>query len=464
VGAYAPAIELTDTAGTPRKVTWGETGSAATVIYFFDPQSPECLLEMSFLDSLSQRGRDFGLAVFAVEARGRQPAEVSRALERYCTVYREPSFPVLPDPSFRTGRTYGVERIPVTFITESHGVILNRIEGYDHTAAVAVARRVEQLLRRERGFFTPELRGAGVTEAEERDAEAKLAAVASAKTAAPAADALGVGDRVPALEFSDTVGRTIRWAWGEEKAPPVRALAFLDGFSLASVAELAWLDGLMRRGRDAGLEVLAVDAAGMDAAALSAGLERYRRVHPELSFPVVLDPGGVVKGVFGAFEKLPLTYLIAPDGAIIHRQEGFSESEAPVMGAKIERAFVRAGRPFPAPRAGAGPAAGSAETPAPVDEEAPSIRRKREQDERFRSNIVQGDALFLSWEFERALPYYLAALEIQPKDLHALVRTAKILERLGQRQRALEHWERVLQVQPDNAEARERAGELRPPR
>jgi tetratricopeptide (TPR) repeat protein len=414
---------------------------------------------MSFLDALAQRGRDFGLAVYAVEARGRQPAEVSRSMERYCAVYREPSFPVLPDPSFRTGRTYGVERIPVTFVMESHGVVLNRIEGYDHTAAVALTRRLEQLLRRERGFFSAELREAGISEGEERAAEARLAAAAAAAAArksAPAPRALGTGDRAPEFEFTDLAGRTVRWSWGEGRAPLLRAVAFIEGFSLASIDELTWLDGLARRGRDAGLEALAIETGGMDAAALGAALERYRRYHPEPSFPVVVDGGGKLAGAFGPLERFPQTYLLAQDGTVIHRAEGFGTEEALLMTSKAERVFAQSGRPFPAARNAAGPAAGEVESPTPVDEEAPSIRRKREQDERHRSSIVQGDALFMAWEFERALPHYLAALEVQPKDLHALVRAAQILERLGQRQRALALWERVLALRPDHPEARER--------
>lgn len=459
VGAYAPAIEATDIAGVPRKVAWGDKASAATVVAFFDPQSPECLLELSFLDALLRRGRDFGLAVYAIEARGRQPAEVGRSLERYCSVYREPSFPVLPDPSFRVGRTYGVERVPATFVTESHGVILNRLEGYDHATAVVMARRLEQLLRRERGFFAPELREAGVTEAEEREAEARLAAAAAARQEAPSLRrALGTGDHAPDLEFTDLAGRVTRWSWGGEGTPLLRIVAFLAGFSVAAVDELTWLDGLARRGRDVGLEALAVEAGGMDAAALGAALERYRRYNSEPSFPVVVDAGGRLSAAFGGLEQLPQTFLLARDGAIIHRAEGFGAEQAALMAAKVERVFGQAGRPFPAAR-DAAPAAGSAEPP-PIDEEAPSIRKKREQDERFRSSVVQGDALFVAWEFERALPHYLAALELQPKDLHALVRAAQILERVGDRRRALGMWERVLAVEPRHAEARERVEAL----
>jgi predicted TPR repeat methyltransferase len=67
----------------------------------------------------------------------------------------------------------------------------------------------------------------------------------------------------------------------------------------------------------------------------------------------------------------------------------------------------------------------------------------------------------MAWEFERALASYLAALEAQPKDLHALVRAAQIHERRGEPGPALEFWERVLAVRPDHAEAAARVRELR---
>ncbi len=458
VGGYAPPLELVDLGGTARNVSWGEGAPAATVIFFFDPQSSSCLLEMSFLDALYLQARDFGLAVYAVEARGRQPAEVSRSMERYCAIYRDPAFPVLPDPAFRAGRTYGVDRIPVTYIAESHGVILNRIEGYDHGTAVAVARRLEQLLRRDRGFLSATLREAGVSETEEREAEARIATAAMASPA-PGARALGAGDRVPDLSFTDLAGRTGNWNWSGEPGKGLRIVAFFAGLTLASIEELNWLDTLARRGFDAGLEVMAVEAGGMDAAALRVALEKYRRYNPEPSFPVIPDQGGKLTQVFGPWEQLPQTYLVTTDGKVVYRAEGFSAGEGEIMTGKAERVYALAGRPFPPARS-----AGVTAAPPPVEEEAPSIRKAQEQDERYRSGIIQGDAAFMAWEFDRALSGYLRALEAQPKDVYALVRTAQIYERRGEVALALEYWERVLKVRPDHAEAASRVRELRPSR
>jgi tetratricopeptide (TPR) repeat protein len=461
VGSYAPPLELTDLGGTARKIDWGKDTPAATAVFFFDPQSSSCLLEMSFLDSLYLRARDLGLAVYAVETRGRQPAEVSRSLERFCTVYRDPSFPVLPDPAFRAGRTYGVERAPVTFIAESHGVILNRIEGYDHDAAVAIARRLEQLLRRERGFLSPALREAGVSELEEREAETRIAALAAPASAA-AGRPLDAGDRAPELEFTDITGRAGRWAWAGAAAQGLRIAAFFGGLSLESIEELSWLDSLARRGRDAGLEVLAVEAGGMDAAALKTAIEKYRRYHPDPSFPVAPDPGGTLTRAFGPWERLPQTYLLGGDGTIVHHTEGFSPDKAKILADKVERSYFLSGRPFPPARS-----TGVDDAPQPLEEEAPSIRNRqseRPKDERYRSSIVQADAAFMVWEFDRALSYYLEALQAEPKDLHALVRAAQICERRGEPDRALAFWERVLAVRPDHAEAARRVRELRPSR
>jgi tetratricopeptide (TPR) repeat protein len=456
VGSYAPPVDLSDLDGGPRNIAWGEGSPSATIVYFFDPLYSGCLLEMSFLDALYSSGHDFGLAVYAIEAKGRQPAEVSRSLERYCRIYRNPAFPILADPAFRAGRTYGAERVPVAFIMESHGVILNRVEGYALSDAVVIARRVEQLLRREKGFFSPVLRESGISEEEEKEIESRLAAASAARANTAATRSLGVGDHAPEFEFTGVAGSGGRWSWSNDAARVMRIVAFFGGLTLDSVAELSWLDALARRGHEAGLEVLAVESSGMDAPAVQALLEKYRRYNPEPSFPVVPDAGGKLARAFGPWDKLPQTYLLAGNGTVLYHAEGFSAGEAEIMSGKTERAFLLAGKPFPTARSD-----GATAAPAAIEEEAPSIRKRQDQDDRYRSAIVQADAAFMAWEFDRALTNYLAALAVQPKDLHALVRTAQIYERRGETGPALEYWQRVLGVRPDHAEAAGRVGELR---
>ncbi len=454
VGSYAPPIQSVDLGGTARNIVWGDGSPAATIVYFFDPQDSSSLLELSFLDVLYSRGRDYGLEIYAVEGRGRQPAEVVRSLERFCLVYHNPAFSIFADPAFRFSRTYGAERLPVAFIMESHGVILNRIEGYSPGDAVVIARRVEQLLRRERRFFSPALRESGVSEADEQEAEVRLAAAVAARAIIPAAQALDVGDHAPEFEFADVAGRAGRWSWSGTAALNVRVLAFFSVSSSSCIEELIWLEGLARRGRDAGLEVLAVEADGADAAAFKRAIDKNRRLNPDFSFPVVTDLDGKLARAFGPWDRLPQTYLLGGDQKVVYHAEGFSAREGEIMSDKVERSFLLAGRPLPPVRSDGTPGT-------PVEEEAPSLRIRQELDDRHRSAIVQGDAAFIAWEFDRALAHYQAALEVQPNDLHALVRAAQICERRGEPDPALRYWQRVLAVQQDHAEAAGRVKELR---
>jgi tetratricopeptide (TPR) repeat protein len=300
------------------------------------------------------------------------------------------------------------------------------------------------------------LRESGISETEEQEAEARLAAAVAARASATTVRALGAGDRAPEFEFTDLAGATGRWSWSGETARGLRIVVFIGGLSLESIEELTWLDALARRGRESGLEVLAVEAAGMGVAELQAVLQKYRRYNPDPSFPVVPDPGGKLARSFGPWEKLPQTYLLAGDGSIVYHAEGFDVAESEILAGKTERAYLLAGRPFPPVRSD-----GAATAPATVEEEAPSIRNRQSLDDRYRSAIVQGDAAFTGWEFDRALAQYLAALEVQPKDVHALVRVAQIFERRGEPAPALEYWQRVLAVRPDHAEAASRVRELR---
>lgn len=351
VGSHAPALELADCRGETRKVSWADKGPAATIVYFFDPQASESLLALSFLDGLHARARDFGLSVVAVEAKGRQPAEVSRAMERYCLVYRDPSFAVLPDPSFRAGRLYGVGRLPATFLMESHGVVLNRVEGYDHAVAVTLTRRVEQLLSRERGFFSSALRDAGVSTEEEREIQDRAeAAAGDAAVAAP--KPLAGGDRAPALDFADVAGKAGRWDW-PAGSDGLRVVFFWGGLGLASIEEMSWLDELAQRGLGSGLEILAVEATGLDGAAVQEAMARYRRFHPAPAFPVVADPARRLSALFGAGDPLPQTFLLGRDGAVIYRADRFDKEEAGILVQKIERALALLGRSLPPPRGGA---------------------------------------------------------------------------------------------------------------
>jgi tetratricopeptide (TPR) repeat protein len=432
------------------------------VLFFFDPQSPPCLMEMNFLDTLLTRARDFGLAVFAIESKGRAPADVNQAMERYCAIYRDPSFAMVPDPAFRLGAEFGVRQAPTTFLVGAGGAIALLQEGFDKLAAVELTRAVERALEHKPGGFSFALRNLGVTE----EGEAALMTQLAARDAAAerqrlegqqepaAAKALTTGDRTPAFDFVDLAGRSGRWDWPAPNAP-ARLLLLWSGLSVPDVQALAFLDGVYGAARDAGLEALAIEAGGLDTPGVHALLDRYRKFYPPLGFPVVADEGARFERLFGKVERSPRIYLVGSDGVVALSVSGFSDSQAEALTKEIERLLRAAGRYFAPLR----DTARALQAPIAI-EEAPSIQQRRERKDAVDLNLKQGDYAFFNGDWAKALPFYLRVFELDPRQVSVLVRVAQIYERLDDTAKARETWQRVIALQPDNAEARQRLKKL----
>jgi len=447
-GSQAPALTFKDCGGTSHSIDWSKGTPKAAVLFFFDPQSPPCLMEMSFLDTLHSRARDLGLAIFAIESKGRAPADVGQALERYCAIYRDPSLAMIPDPAFRLSRLFRVRQAPTTFLVDGSGSIALLREGFEKPIAVELARGIERVLGQKTGSFSFALRGLGVSEEGEAALTAQLAARGGeGEEAAP--KTLMAGDRVPALEFVDLAGRSARWEWPASGAP-ARVVILWSGLSVPDAQALAFLGRVHASAHDAGLGVLAVEAGGLDLQSVEELMERFRRFHPPLTFPVVADPGRRFEKFFGKSERSPRTYLVGADGVIVHETAGFSEDQAAALTKEIERLLREAGKTFPALDA----STGTLSAPSAPDE-APSIRQKREREDAINANLRQGDYAFFNGDWGKALPYYQRVIEVDPRQVSIMVRVAQIHEQLGDPAKARETWQRVLALQPDNAEARE---------
>jgi peroxiredoxin len=455
-GDKAPALTFKDCSGKSHSIDWSAGKPKAAVLFFFDPQSPPCLLEMNFLDTLLSRARDFGLAVFAIESRGRVPGDVTQSLERYCAIYRDPSFAMVPDPSFRLGSLFKVRQAPTTFLVDGSGAIVLLRESFEKATAVELTRGIERLLEQKVGFFSFALRGLGVSEEGEAALMAQLAARDDeGERAAP--KALMAGDRVPALEFVDIAGRGTRWEW-PATGTPARVVLLWGGLSVPDAEALAFLERIYAAAHDAGLDVLAVEDSGLDIPNVQELMDRYRRFHPPLSYPVVADPDARFDKLFGGGDRTPRTYLVGADGVIVRATAGFSEAQAAALTEDVERLLRKAGKNFPT----LGNAVGTSLAPAApsTPDEAPSIRQKRDREDAISANLRQGDYAFFNGNWGKALPYYLRVIEIDPKQVSVLVRVAQIHEQLGDPAKARETWERVLTLQADNAEARRQLEKL----
>jgi tetratricopeptide (TPR) repeat protein len=452
-GSKAPALNFKDCGGTSHSIDWSTGTPKAAVLFFFDPQSPPCLLEMTFLDALLARARDFGLAIFAIESKGRQAADVGQSLERYCAIYRDPTLAMIPDTTFRLGSLFKVRQAPTTFLVDGSGTIVLLREGFEKATAVELARGVERVLGQKTGFFSSALRNLAITEEGEAALMAKLSVPVEESEGAPP-KTLMVGDSVPALEFADLAGRSARWQW-PSAGTPVRVIFLWAGLSVTEAQALAFLERVYDAVHEAGLDVLAVEASGLDALKVAELMDRYRRFQPPLTFPVVADPAARFEKIFGKSERSPRMYLVGSDGVIVNETIGFSENQEAALTQEIERLLRKAGKNIPA----LGESARTRLAPSAADE-APSIRQKRERLDAINANLKQGDYAFYSGNWGKALPYYQRVIEIDPQQISVLVRVAQIYEGLGDPTKARETWMQVLALQPDNTTARDHLQKL----
>lgn len=454
VGSRAPVLTFKDCRGVSHSIDWSSGAPKAAVLFFFDPQSPPSLMEMTFFDTLLTRARDFGLAVYAIESKGRAPTDINQSLERYCALYRDPSFAMVPDPYFRLGALFGVRQAPTTFLVDGGGAIVALREGFERITAVEFTRAIELMLQREPGYFSFALRGLGVSEQGEAALLARLAARQSESDRA-GPKALLAGDRVPALEFADLHGRSSSWEWPAAGAP-ARLVLFWGGLSIPDIEALAFLGKIHPAARDAGLEIIAVATGGLDAVHVEELLDRYRKYHPPPPYPIVADPGARLGALFGGGDRTPRTYLVGADGVVVYETTGFSEGQAATLAGKIEDVLRSAGKTLPALGAStAGPLAPAAE------DVVPSIRQKQEHQDALDANLSRGDYFYYNGKWVEALSYYLRVLELDPRQVSVLVRVAQIYELTDDPAAARATWERVLTLRPDHAEARKHLLKLR---
>lgn len=445
----APSVQawtFTDLGGVQREVDWQGRDRRGVLVFFFDLKSPDSLLGMNYLDALLNRARDFGLSVIGVEATGRQAADVRSSLQGYAAVYRTPSFPVAADPEHAAAKRFDSQGAPTVLLIGEGGAIIARRPVFDLGTAVELTRRVEQLLGRNEGFFSPALRDLGLSEAKERllSARAEVSQRAGREEGAPA---LAWGDRLPAFEFTDTAGRVGRWAWSGQQV--IRVAFFWSGASAGAAGDLAFFQGVLARSGGKHLEVIAVEATGLGGGLLADILRDAVRTQPAPSFPVVPDPQARLVRLFGAGAILPQTFLVGGQGEVLYRADGLSPRTRAVLEEKIGRA-MRLGWPQPAQEARRGAAAGG------DGAEAPSVSRRLARDETLRFNLSQGDYFFSNGQHQRAVLFYQRYLELEPESLHVLVRLAQIHELVREPVKAREYWEAVLRVNPDHAEGRAR--------
>lgn len=270
-----------------------------------------------------------------------------------------------------------------------------------------------------------------------------------------------VGEIVPLVRAVDIHGREVNL--GDLVAAKRVAVYFWDWRRATSLRGLNLLDALSSRYGDRGFEVVAIEGEGSPAATVAERVERLRSIGTGISFPVVPDPGGKIARQFRV-DSTPQLFLLDGAGRVAFYLAGFGTEDEQAV-ADAVRDLVGETPPAPAPlvparreppppapqRPGGEPVASQEPPPAaPAPVRIPDPDPRENLLERFR---YFGGYYFNRGEYARAEDNYLKYLALAPEDVQAWLRLGEAQARRGAYDEARESWERVLRLDPGNAEA-----------
>lgn len=447
IGRHGPLLQFTDRSGREHDIDW-KGGERANIFFFFDSRSKESFMGLSLLESFYRKIGDFGVRIFAIEASGLDDAAYSTAMERYHQLYGEPSFPVVLDPEFSLSALFGIQGVPSSYLLERHGVALYKTADFDDVSAVGLAIRTERLLGQGERFLSSSLEEVGIDGNTEKALRAAAAAGRSRRRVP--AGLLEVGDKVQPFDVVDLEGREQRITWSGDKGLSI--VFFWGALCLPCIQEMGYLESIYRSAGEYNLDIVAVEATGLSVERTAAVIRRYERFQPRPSYAIVPDTERRISGIFGVSGKIPQTFFISTDGAIVYHTDEFINEGAGGLARRIERAIGAEAGTLQSSGNGASAAAPSAVGSSPDRGSDESV---------FRSNLVQGDSYYNNWEFDKALPHYLRCLDMQPNHVYLRRRVGEIFERQGEFEEAIVQWQKILATDPDNVEADRRITDLR---
>jgi len=314
-GSRVPPLSFTDLTGRQHDWTWtGESG--LSVGFFWIPLSPPSLLEVSDLDEVYRKQRDFGLRVAAVEATGLDSAGIEGVMSGYKRLYGYPKYPIVPDTGSRLREVFGLgqEQLPATFFIGADGAVLKVVTGGYGAETRA---ELEGIVRRGlKGELAP-------PETPERTI------YSSASPHSRSLPAL-VGDRISTMRVKDLSGKPHSLIWPGEYGLTV--FFFWSPWSAPSFEEMVFLSEVEDRAGEYGLRVLAVEAGGLSIVEIKAALEKYERFYGSVSLPVIPGTEAGIVSTFGLPDlPMPETYMVDQNGMVVYRLSGFREQDKEEM-------------------------------------------------------------------------------------------------------------------------------------
>jgi peroxiredoxin len=131
VGKAAPDFEVTDTNGTPYKLS-DLAGDNVVWLNFWGLRCGPCVRELPALEDIYKRYKDKGLIILGINADGVDSAFIKKSFDQ-----REDlssiniSFPLIPDAEFSLIDIYELMGAPLNVIIDRKGVVKFYHEGYE---------------------------------------------------------------------------------------------------------------------------------------------------------------------------------------------------------------------------------------------------------------------------------------------------------------------------------------------
>jgi tetratricopeptide (TPR) repeat protein len=277
------------------------------------------------------------------------------------------------------------------------------------------------------------------------------AALAMAALTPAASGAAERGDIVPFFKAVDLLGRPVHL--GELVARRRVVVFFWDWRRATSARAMQVLDRLQSTYGERGLEVLAVEGEGASADQVLERVEKLRSIGNLQRCVVIPDPGGRIGRQFRV-SGTPQVYVLDGAGRVFeHFEQLRAEDDALLERRVLELFDAGAGRSAPAVSLPAAAVWSSGPAPAPAPATAPATAPEDPGRALLEKYRYFGGYHLNKGEPAKAEEYFRKYVELAPGDAAAWLRLGEACVQQGRRDAAREAWERVLRIEPGNAEA-----------
>lgn len=140
LGEPAPNFQLRDLNG--HLITLSDLRGKVVLLNFWATWCGPCRVEMPAMEQLYRmfQRKDFEILAVSTDAQG---AVITRPFQQENRL----TFPILHDPDYRVGLTYGARSLPMTFLIDRLGIIRHQVFGARDWEAIEAQQLVQMLMK-----------------------------------------------------------------------------------------------------------------------------------------------------------------------------------------------------------------------------------------------------------------------------------------------------------------------------